>query len=96
MYTNNRDEEVKLLKRLWTSQPTLCPDAAGQNWSICTKKQKRAIATGSVLRAVKFTEPFTCLKRFPMNKSEFVSHHGKQGLCIMQSPCKYFRIHPAP
>ena len=25
MYTNTRDEEVKLLKRLWTSQPAICP-----------------------------------------------------------------------
>lgn len=26
MYTNTRDEEVRLLKGLWTAQPTLCPE----------------------------------------------------------------------
>lgn len=25
MYTNSCAEEVELLKRLWTSQPTICP-----------------------------------------------------------------------
>ena len=29
MYTANRDEEVKLLKNLWTSQPTTCPKCGG-------------------------------------------------------------------
>ena len=29
MYTDSRDEEVKLLKRLWTSQPTVCPKCGG-------------------------------------------------------------------
>lgn len=25
MYTDSRDEEVKLLKRLWAAEPTVCP-----------------------------------------------------------------------
>ena len=42
MYTNNRDEEVKLLKRLWTSQPTLCPRCGGAELEHLHKKAKKS------------------------------------------------------
>ena len=42
MYTNSRDEEVKLLKRLWTSQPTACPKCGGAELVHLHKKAKRS------------------------------------------------------
>ena len=40
MYTDSRDEEVKLLKRLWTSQPTVCPKCGGAELVHLHKKAK--------------------------------------------------------
>ena len=64
MYTNSRDEEVKLLKRLWASQPTACPKCGGDEMVHLHKKQGKVIVTGSVLPVVKFIEPFICLRSF--------------------------------
>ncbi len=42
MYTKNRDEEVKLLKRLWTSQPTICPKCDKAKLENLHKKAKKS------------------------------------------------------
>ena len=42
MYTNNRDEEVKLLKKLWTSQPTICPKCGKAELTHLHKKAKKS------------------------------------------------------
>jgi len=42
MYTNSRDEEVRLLKRLWTSQPTTCPKCGGGFLTHLHKKAKKS------------------------------------------------------
>lgn len=42
MYTDNRDEEVKLLKRLWSSRPTVCPKCGGAQLEYLHKKAKKS------------------------------------------------------
>ncbi len=42
MYTNSRDEEVSFLKRLWTSQPTICPKCNGGELKHLHKKAKKS------------------------------------------------------
>lgn len=42
MYTNNRDEEVKLLKKLWTAQSVLCPKCAQAQLEHLHKKAKKS------------------------------------------------------
>ena len=42
MYTDSRDEGVKLLKRLWTSQPTVCPKCGGAELVHLHKKAKKS------------------------------------------------------
>ena len=42
MYTDSRDEEVKLLKRLWTSQSTVCPKCGGAELVHLHKKAKKS------------------------------------------------------
>lgn len=42
MYTDSRDEEVKLLKRLWSSQPTICPKCGGAQLEHLHKKAKKS------------------------------------------------------
>ena len=41
MYTNSREEEVELLKRLWASQPTLCPRCGREELVPLHKKAKK-------------------------------------------------------
>ena len=42
MYTANREEEVKPLKNLWTSQPTTCPKCGGAKLEHLHKKAKKS------------------------------------------------------
>lgn len=42
MYTKSRDEEVKLLKRLWASQPTICPKCGDAELVHLHKKAKKS------------------------------------------------------
>ena len=42
MYMNSRDEEVKFLKRLWTSQATICPKCEGAGLEHLHKKAKKS------------------------------------------------------
>lgn len=42
MYKDSRDEEVNLLKRLWTSQPTVCPKCGGAELVHLHKKAKKS------------------------------------------------------
>ena len=42
MYTKSREEEVKLLKRLWTSQPTMCPRCGNAELVHLHKKAKKS------------------------------------------------------
>ncbi len=42
MYTNSREEEVKLLKRLWTAQSTLCPKCGGAELTHLHQKAKKS------------------------------------------------------
>lgn len=44
MYMSSRDEEVKLLKRLWTSKTTIRPKCGGAELVHLHKKVKRVIA----------------------------------------------------
>jgi tRNA(Ile2) C34 agmatinyltransferase TiaS len=42
MYTSNRIEEVELIKKLWTSQPTTCPKCGGAELVHLHKKAKKS------------------------------------------------------
>ena len=42
MYTDSREEEVKLLKKLWTSQPVICPKCSGAQLEPLHKKAKKS------------------------------------------------------
>ena len=42
MYFKTREEEVRLLKRLWTAQPTLCPKCGGARLENLHKKAKKS------------------------------------------------------
>lgn len=42
MYTKSREEEVKLLKRLWTSQPTMCPKCGIAELTHLHKKARKS------------------------------------------------------
>ena len=42
MYTKSRDEEVRLLKSLWTSQPTTCPKCGEAQLELLHKKAKKS------------------------------------------------------
>ena len=42
MYTNSREEEVKLLKSLWASKPTICPKCGQEELVHLHKKVKKS------------------------------------------------------
>ena len=42
MYTNSRDEKVKLLKKLWTAQPVACPKCGKAQLELLHKKAKKS------------------------------------------------------
>lgn len=42
MYMSTREEEVRLLKRLWTSQPTICPKCGSGQLELLHKKAKKS------------------------------------------------------
>lgn len=42
MYTNSREDEVKLLKSLWTKQPVLCPKCGEAELVHLHKKAKKS------------------------------------------------------
>lgn len=42
MYTRCREDEVKLIKRLWSSQPTICPKCSNATLEYLHKKAKRS------------------------------------------------------
>ena len=42
MYTNSREEEVKLLKRLWNRQPTTCPKCGRAQLVYLHRKAKKS------------------------------------------------------
>ena len=42
MYTKSREEEVKLLKRLWTAQPTMCPKCGNAELEHLHKNAKKS------------------------------------------------------
>lgn len=58
MYTNSRDEEVKFLKKLWTSQPVACPKCGNAQLELLHKKAKksdcdwRCPACGEIYRTI--------------------------------------------
>ncbi|MGM9619552.1 MAG: hypothetical protein ACI3W8_06970 [Oscillospiraceae bacterium] len=59
MYTNSREEEVKLLKRLWSSQAALCPKCGQAELTQLHRKAKksdcdwRCPACGEVYRTIR-------------------------------------------
>lgn len=59
MYTNSRDKEVKLLKKLWTSQPVTCPKCGNAQLEHLHKKAKksgcdwRCPACGEIYRTIR-------------------------------------------
>lgn len=42
MYTASREEEVKLLKKLWTKEPVACPKCGGAQLEPLHKKAKKS------------------------------------------------------
>lgn len=42
MYTRSREEEVKLLKKLWTEQPVICPKCGQAQLEYLHKKAKKS------------------------------------------------------
>ena len=42
MYTSNREEEVRLLKRLWSAQPVTCPKCGQAQLEHLHKKAKKS------------------------------------------------------
>lgn len=59
MYTNCREDEVNLIKRLWDSQPAICPKCGNATLEYLHKKAKRSDcdwkcpSCGEVYRTVK-------------------------------------------
>lgn len=59
MYTSCREDEVNLIKRLWNSQPTICPKCGNATLEYLHKKAKRSECDwkcplcGEVYRTVK-------------------------------------------
>lgn len=68
MYTKSREEEVKLLKRLWTAQPTMCPKCGNAELEHLHKNAKKSNVNGSVQYVAKYIERLICLKNFQMNR----------------------------
>ncbi len=42
MYMNSSDAEIRLLKKLWTSQPVTCPKCGGAQLEHLHKKAKKS------------------------------------------------------
>ena len=59
MYTDSRDQEVRLLKRLWTGQPVTCPKRGGAQLALLHRKAKKSDcdwkcpACGEVYRTIR-------------------------------------------
>lgn len=59
MYTNSREEEVRLLKQLWIGQPTLCPRCGGAQLTHLHRKAKKSScewkcpACGEIYRTIR-------------------------------------------
>ena len=59
MYTDNRDEEVRLLKRLWTGRPVTCPKCGRAQLTVLHRKAKKSDcdwkcpACGEVYRTIR-------------------------------------------
>lgn len=59
MYTSNREEEVRLLKKLWTSEQVLCPNCGEAELVHLHKKAKKSDcdwkcpACGEVYRTIR-------------------------------------------
>ena len=59
MYTDSRDEEVRLLKQLWTGQPVTCPKCGGARLTLLHRKAKKSDcdwkcpACGEVYRTIR-------------------------------------------
>ena len=60
MYTENRENEVRLLKNLWTSQPTKCPKCGSAVLEHLHKKAEKSDCDGSALHVAKYSERFIC------------------------------------
>ena len=62
MYTNSREEEVALLKRLWTEQPTLCPKCGSAELTMLHRKAKKSNcdwkcpACGEIYRTIRMLQ----------------------------------------
>ena len=66
---NSSDAEVRLLKKLWTSQPVTCPKCGSAQLEHLHKKaKKKATVTGDVLPAARYTEQSRCSKSCRANK----------------------------
>ena len=59
MYTDSRDEEVWLLKQLWTGRPVTCPKCGGARLTLLHRKAKKSDcdwkcpACGEVYRTIR-------------------------------------------
>lgn len=59
MYTNSREEEVALLKKLWLKQPVTCPKCGGGTLEHLHKKAKKSDCEwkcpycGEILRTIR-------------------------------------------
>ena len=65
---NSSDAEVRLLKKLLTSQPVTCPKCGSAQLEHLHKKAKKATVTGDVLPAARYTEQSGCSKSCKANK----------------------------
>ena len=59
MYTDRRDEEMRLLKQLWTGRPVTCPKCGGARLTLRHRKAKKSDcdwkcpACGEVYRTIR-------------------------------------------
>lgn len=67
MYTNSREEEVRLPKRLWASQPTICPKCGGAELEHLHKKAKKSDCGWKCPICGEIYRTLVCLRSFQRN-----------------------------
>ena len=67
MYTNSRDDEVKLLKRLWTSQAKICPKCKMAELEHLHKKAKKSDCDWKCPACGEIYRTISMLKELPDN-----------------------------
>ena len=65
MYTDNRDAEVLLLKKLWTGEPVLCPKCGKSVLIHLHKKAKKSDCDWKCPECGEIYRTITMLKQLP-------------------------------